>query len=215
MAGFHCQGLENKCSFKCCSPTNLEVSLHDIANLYPEKIRWGDLDFVLDNSYLRSSEYFRMVFVMPLEGEPCKFLQESGKEGYECTLENEGFGLDVCKTWPVITALSEDGFRPAILNKSYCPALQHPLKDEIVNSLFEKTKSVRREKEFYNQDFSRFVSGKELYWEDFSHYLLEWVRGLDLSKLSEGTGFFSLKLSGINYPKVSFKSSVDEVKTLK
>ena len=214
MAGFLCQGLESKCSFKCCSPTNLEVSLHDIANLYPEKIRWGDFDYSLDSRYLDQG-YFRMFFVIPMGGEPCKFLEESGEGGYKCVLENEGFGLDMCKMWPVTCALSEEGFRPAILKDFYCPSLKNPLQEEIVRSLFEKTAGLRKAREFYNQDFSRFLSGKILDWKDFSHYLLEWTRGLDRLNPSEGDGFFSLMLDGTCFPKVSFRSVPEEVKTLK
>lgn len=211
---FDCLGLEEKCSLKCCSPKNLEVSLQDLHNLFPHELSWSDLDFYVNWRFLDKewAGFYKMSFLINLDGEPCEFLRESGRRGYACTLNNNGFGLDVCKLWPVREELSNEGPVPVLASEQDCPGLEEVTGDEVIKILYEKNQPNLRRREFYNQDFSRFLSGKRLDWPELSHYLLEWV---ERGGASKGSGVFSLMHEGHWYPRVSFRSWPRVLKSLK
>ncbi len=207
MRGFQCIGRENHCSWDCCSKPYIGLTLNDVLSLTPKRID----DLSIGVELTEKKDYHRAGFYLNKHKGDCNFLKRVDEtEFFECVLEHEGFGLDVCKVWPAkITKNNSEG-NFLLLSNYYviesaggCEALnQLDFKEQLeaLTSLLERNREILERKLNHDEWFTNHLNERELNSVQLVPETLAW----EGKKVEGGNTYFSLHHDGRFYEKVSF-----------
>lgn len=203
---FECVGRRNHCSWDCCSKSFIQLSLNDVLELVPSEIGYGEVGFQVEER----KEHYRLIPYLDKGKGACKFLERIGDTtSFQCGLEHEGFGLDVCKTWPArITPSSEGGFELCGEAYSVGPAgsceaflnLKHGEVGSALTGLLKEHRGILERGLRHNKWFTNYLSGRRVFEGFLVNEIMEWG-GDEVS----GDGFFEFAdSSGNTYSKTRF-----------
>jgi len=194
-----CQGRTNHCSWDCCSKPYMGLSLNDVLSLVPERID----ESLAGIELTERMDYHRVEFFLKKGKGTCRFLRRIDETPFfECGLEHEGFGLDVCKVWPAGLIPNSEGefeiggkrFTPTILDS--CPSYNLASAGELVS----RNMALLERRFEQNKSFTNHLNGRSLDSEMLIREIFDWRD----KKVEGEDSFFSLELSGKFYPKASF-----------